>query len=48
MLRPNAKPNLLKKRKVEKEKKEERDMAKKARYSNNILDLESRKFYTIQ
>lgn len=48
MLRPNAIPNLLKKHKAEKEKKEERDMAKKATYSNHIQNLESRKFYTKQ
>lgn len=49
LLRPNAIPNLLKKRKSEKEKKEERDMAKKARYHpNHIQNLESCKFYTKQ
>jgi hypothetical protein len=43
LLRPNAKPNLLKKCKTEEEKKEERDIAKKAAYSNinHIQDLES-------
>lgn len=48
LLRPYAIPNLLKKHKAEKGKKEERNMAKKAKYSNHIQDLESRKFYTIQ
>lgn len=46
-LRPNAIPNLLKRHKTEEKKKEERDMAKKALYSNHIQDLESRKFYII-